>query len=265
MYDGQRRPKLWQQAEEFLGLASLQHELVYNLRTADVAVQEDDWSCGQRVLSTLHCILARCARGQLRWPPVLPAELRAAAALQKVCEPDRTPVKEQPPPLPVSYGDTAEQHFGPLVVEPSVEPGLVEDDGSQEELENAAEQKEQQPKKKKKPKPDMRSIGLRRANELGIDFEKIFECAHAAAKCPLAKGHWQQFLVQLARGNVMRCRVRSELRDFKEKERESQAALLPLDPPPSEDAPALATDTVPALPRKRGRPRKTLRQLTAEV
>ena len=153
---------------------------------------------------------------------------------------------------PLEFGASAQEHFGALAksdaADSKEEAAPVAESNLEEEEESSDEETAPAKKKQRKQaKADPAQDGLRKATELGIDFN----VAHRAAGAKLDPGHWKKFLVALSRGKVMRCPVCSQLRDRK-KETKDEAQVVVA---PAEAAAVVAADPADLRPRPKGRPK----------
>ena len=59
--------------------------------------------------------------------------------------------------------------------------------------------------------------------ETSMDARSVFQMAHAKARATNPPGHWKAFVLELARGSVLRCKVCGELRDKRQPAAEQPA------------------------------------------
>ena len=97
LYDGLQKPTIVKEAQRFLRLAGQAHHADYELCVAEVAHQDDTWSCGHRLLCTLDAILAAWKKKELEWPPRLALDVHSDEALQAMCtEEEAAPAPSTP-------------------------------------------------------------------------------------------------------------------------------------------------------------------------
>ena len=252
VFDGLRKATIMEQARAFAVMASEKHKAKYEVVQADVALQGDAWSCAHRALCTLDAVLSQWTGVTWSWPPELGAGLHSDEALQSMCtqedEDDDHPRKSEEPLLNAvvaageSFGQSAEDHFG-AVAGPAAASKRAREEVSEQVIKEA-------PQKRSKAtgctkKVDHLAMGKKKAAELGIDYSITFQKAHYSIKAPIKPGHWDKFLEQLSRGNVMKRRACAAVRDTK---RQEAAAVAAAEGPSPEASQLLPAHPAPAAP-----------------
>ncbi|CAE7906305.1 unnamed protein product [Symbiodinium sp. KB8] len=186
--DGKQREATQRLAEAFLVLAQEQDGCKYVLQRMPVAPQDDEWSCGHRIICTLDRLLAEKTSSS-DWPLSLEPATYSRANMLKVIDgmsddPEGRMIQDLA--VVARAAEAASASEGPVVDRPDQESALVQD----------------------------YRAGIKMLLEKGITFNQTFQQQRHENKLPMDKGHWRDFVVAVKRDTAIKnCLACSSLRD----------------------------------------------------
>ena len=182
LLDALKDPEISLAADAFLVYMASHWLQRLELWQLDLPAQETDWECGQRVIVTADAILASVFEHREPWPPALfdsppkKAALKREPTFEAPSTPPRATRRKLPEGSPV--------HAKPL----------------------AGKHASRKPRQKKATKKELKTKALKQLQEKGLSFTE-FQNQHSEFKKDCAKGHYEQFLLALARRENLTCKA----------------------------------------------------------